>query len=149
MKKTVTWIVVADHQHARFFENDGPGHGIQAIEDLSLDTHLHRNSEILSDHAGRSVSTRNGQHHIVGASGDPHQQEGFAFMRRVADIASDRANDQAYDRLILIAPPRALGELRKTLSDSAKRKVIAELNEDLTKATIPEILKHLSAHLAT
>jgi protein required for attachment to host cells len=41
--------------------------------------------------------------------------------------------------IILIAPPRVLGELRKQLSAKARTKVKGEIDKDLTRHPIPEI----------
>ena len=146
MEKIVTWILVADHQHAEFFENDGPNRGIRKMDDLSFDTHLHANQDIVSDRPGRSVSANDGRRHGFQPTSDPHRQEGIAFIERFSDVVAKSIDD--YDRLIVIAPPRALGELRQTLSDSLRTKVVAELAKDMTKASPDDILAHLAPYLA-
>jgi protein required for attachment to host cells len=148
MRKIVTWIVVADHQHARFFQNDGPDRGIRPIADLSLDTRLARSHDLLSDREGRGVSSRDGRRYGIPLQSDPHRQEGLVFIGQVAEVVAKGLSDRAYDRLVLIAPPRALGELRKALAAPVRAKVIGELSEDLTKATSPEILAHLGDYIA-
>lgn len=148
MRKVVTWIVVADHQHARFFQNDGPDRGIRPVEGVSLDTHLARSHDLLSDREGRGVSSRAGRRYGVPLRSDPHRQEGLAFIGQVAEVVAKGSSDGAYERLVLVAPPRALGELRKALAAPVRAKVVGELAEDLTKATSPEILGHLGDYIA-
>ena len=46
--------------------------------------------------------------------------------------------------IILIAPPRVLGELRKQLSAKARTKVTGEIDKDLSRHPIPEIEKALA-----
>ena len=36
MKSAQTWIVIADGAKARIMLNDGPGHGVRAVEGMSF-----------------------------------------------------------------------------------------------------------------
>lgn len=55
-----------------------------------------------------------------------------------------RAHRQApISKLIIVAPPRVLGELRKVLTDELKRLIVAEIDKDLTKHPVSEIERHL------
>ena len=143
MKKVVTWVVVADHQHARFFENDGPTRGIKPIESLSLDTHLAASHDVMSDRPGRSQSAKNGVRHGFEPHIDPHRQEGMKFIQRIIEVVTNASGKGEFDRLILVMPPRALGEIRKALPDSVREKISGELAADLTKSTAPEIANRL------
>lgn len=149
MKKVSTCIVVADHQHARFFRNDGPNKGIQSIDGLSFDTHLSRTSELMTDGTGRGVSSHDGRRHGMQARSDAHQQQGRAFIGEVASTITKQMDGSDYERLILIAPPRALGELRELLPPRVQAQVVGELAHDLTKATPEQILGHLGDYVAT
>jgi len=145
VKKVVTWIVVADHQHARFFENDGPTRGIKPIESLSLDTHLAASHDVMSDRPGRSWSAKNGVRHGLEPHVDPHRQEGMKFIQRVIEVVTKASEKSEFDRLILVMPPRALGEFRKFLPVSVRERISGELAADLTKSTAPEIANRLGA----
>jgi protein required for attachment to host cells len=49
------------------------------------------------------------------------------------------------DKLVLVAPPKALGILRKHLAPATRAVVIGEVAKDLVKFPIPEIEKYLSS----
>jgi protein required for attachment to host cells len=66
-------------------------------------------------------------------------------MAKVLDAA---AANKAFDRLILIAPPATLGDLRTELGDAARKLVSAELAKDLTRHAEQELPQHLSEVLA-
>ena len=51
-------------------------------------------------------------------------------------------------RLILVAPPQALGDLRAALPADVSDLVSGELHKDLTHATIHDITEHLGDVLA-
>ncbi|MCF3628708.1 host attachment protein [Thalassospiraceae bacterium LMO-SO8] len=147
MKKTVTWIVVADHQQARAYAHDGPGRGIRAADGFVFDTHLDRSHDIMTDRPGRKPGT-GGSQRSVGARSDPHREAGRQFMQNVANAIADASHAKAFSRLIVVAPPRALGELRTALPDNVRAKVIAEINEDLTKASQADLADRLGDVLA-
>ena len=63
-------------------------------------------------------------------------------------MLDQRRTEKAYDRLILVAPPTALGDLRDALSDPVRSLVRAELHKDLTKTPVAELPEHLAAVLA-
>jgi len=47
------------------------------------------------------------------------------------------------EALTVVAPPRALADLRKAFHDDVKKKIVAEIDKDLTGHPIHEIEKHL------
>ena len=53
----------------------------------------------------------------------------------------------AYDRLIIVAPPVALGDLRTAISDHVRAKVVGEVSHDLTKTPNGEVIEHLKCVL--
>ena len=148
MKKTVTWIVVADHQRARVYENDGPGKGMQAVAGLAFETHLHANRDIMADRPGHGHESASTTRHAIEPRTDAHRLEGKRFVEGVVDALAAGAQRGSYDRLIVVAPPRALGEFRDALPGRVRDKVIGELAEDLTKTPEHELPDHLADYLA-
>lgn len=45
----------------------------------------------------------------------------------------------AFDEVVIVAPPVALGEMRKAVSGALTGKIVAWVDKDLTKHTIPEM----------
>ena len=139
VKKNVTWVVVADHQHGRIYANDGPGRGLQLVKGLSFDTHLHRSREIGSDKPSRSFESQGSLRHSIEPRTDLHREEGARFIASIAQALSAAAQRGEYDRLVVIAPPRALGEFRKLLPSAVRGKLVGEVNEDLTKVPVARL----------
>ncbi len=46
--------------------------------------------------------------------------------------------------LVIVAPPRALADIRGALHADVASRVIAEINKDLTRHPVSEIEKHLT-----
>ena len=55
------------------------------------------------------------------------------------------ASVESYARLILVAPPGFLGDLRAALGDAARRKLTGTLDKDLVRARLAEVVAHLDA----
>jgi protein required for attachment to host cells len=148
VKKTITWVVVADHQHGRAFQNDGPNRGLQPVDGFSFDTHLHFGRELTSDRPARVFSAAGGTPHAVEPKTDPHRQEGERFVAGLAAALAAASGRGEFDRLLLIAPPRALGEFRKHLPQKVRDKIVAEIDQDLTQVPVDKIVAHVEPHLA-
>lgn len=143
MKKTVTWIVVADHQRARVLMNGGPGRGLQPVAGMDLQTRVKAGRDIVTDRPGRSFESRGGARHAVQPRIDPHRQAAERFVMTVVKSLAAANRNGDYDRLVLIAPPRALGEFRRHLPASVRKKLIGEVSEDLTKAPTAALSRHV------
>ena len=61
------------------------------------------------------------------------RKEALSFVHEIADWLDDSVRDNAFDRLVLVAAPQTLGELRKILSKPVQTRIIAEVDKDLTK----------------
>jgi protein required for attachment to host cells len=144
MEKTVTWVVIADHQHGRVLANDGPGRGLRRVERLSFETKLATNHQLVTDRLPRSINSQGGARHSIEPRVDPHRQEAMRFVAQISAAVAAAAVRGEFDRLVIVAPPRALGELRKALPEQVREMVIGELDLDLTKASMKSIRDHVA-----
>jgi len=67
------------------------------------------------------------------------------FLRKLADRLDAAVNAGEAKSLILVAPPRALGELRQICSHNVRTALRAEIDKDLVKLPVHEIERHLAA----
>ena len=74
---------------------------------------------------------------------DFHLQAEEAFLRHFAETLDRHVQQEKIGALLLIAPPRALGFLRKVMSDAVRRAVAGELAHDYVKLSLPEIERRL------
>ena len=66
------------------------------------------------------------------------------FLQGLADRLDERLAAGAFDRVILVAPPHALGVLRGAISDKVKGAVAGEVAKDLTKTPDHDLASHLT-----
>lgn len=146
MKPTVTWILIADGAHARLFANRGPGKGIEQLEAINGD---HRpDSELVRDGLGRTFESAGEMRHAIEPKSDPHRELKRDFAKHLGKVLAQGLADKSYDRLVIVAPPTALGDLRASLSEPVKHAVYAELDKDLVKTPTAELPSHLGAVMA-
>ena len=147
MRGTITWIVVADGQRATVYHNTGPGKGLEIIRGLGGHQDVPRNNEIISDAQGRMQGYGGSGAAPMTARTDPHELEEQRFTESLAQDVNRAALQKQFDRLILAAPPRTLGILRKSLSAHATERVIAELDKDLTKSSRADLAAQVDGQI--
>lgn len=147
MKPIRTWVLVADGAHARFLENLGPGKGLQPALDHELQQDLPPNREIVTDKPGRGAGPNAGRHGYAPRV-DWHEFEKERFAHQVARLLDKACAENRFDRLVLVAPPKALGYLRSELDKRTRDSVTGELQKDLTHADDAELARHLGEVMA-
>lgn len=146
IKKTVTWFLVADGARGRVFANDGPGKGLHRAIDKDFELEDRRRThDIVSDREGRSAGPAGGSGHTMNAASDAHAYEETQFLRHIAAEIGALGQKNRYDRLVIVAAPRALGDLRTHLPRAARDKVSGELDKDLTRLSEADLAQHLEA----
>jgi protein required for attachment to host cells len=137
------WVLVGDGRRALFFVNHGDAQvlDLRVIEWRIDDNPATR--EQGTDAPGRAFSSTT---HARSAMGnvDWHELEEERFAKAMADRINRAAESGEMKEIVIVAPPKTLGEIRKDLSTKAQGKVMGELDKDLTKHPLPEIEKALT-----
>jgi protein required for attachment to host cells len=139
-----SFVLVADGRKSLFFRNQGDAEFPNLIverEDGQADP---KDREIKSDAPGRAFSSV-GDGRSAFEETDFHQQEEDRFAAETAAMLKARALANDYEALVVVAPPRTLGELRKHYHKEVERRLVAELPKDLVNLPVPEIEKTLQA----
>jgi len=143
-KKITTWVVLADGAHARIFENSGPGTGLVEINSWDSPSARKPTRDLGTDRPGRGHESATYGRHALAAREDWHEGEKANFVHDVAAYLNDRNHQGAFDELVIAAPPRALGELRKAIDSTTAGRLKVEINKDLTKIPQADLGEHLS-----
>ncbi len=97
----------------------------------------------VTDSAGRASAPVTGGGALPSA--DAHQIEEQRFAFETADELRRAALAGDFDRLIVMAPPRTLGYLRKNYHLEVQKRTVREVGKDMTGHPIGEIEKMLFA----
>jgi protein required for attachment to host cells len=134
MKAPRTWIVLADASRARILrhlpdhqESDGKH------DEIQLYSEHRRRGEIMADKAGRSFASEGTRRSAMEYRSDPVREEERAFAKRIARLLEERRLEDDFDRLVIFAAPRTLGDLRDAMEEGVRKLTIAEIDKDLTR----------------
>ena len=149
MKPTKTWIMIADGARARILENEGPGRGLKEVPNMTFAGDHSATHNIVDDRQGRSYKSNSPARSAVEPRSDPHRALKSSFAHHLADVLAEELAKKSYDRLVIVAAPVTLGDLRSAISDHVRAKVVGEIASDLTKTPNIEIGSHLKDVLIT
>ena len=131
-------VLVADGTKCLFLRN----HGDQNQIDLRTESHDRR-----QDRKDREIKTDapGGTRQAMGF-GRPamdeanfHQQEEDRWVKDAAEELKRRALRNDFDALAVIAPPKALGYLKKCLHKEVEKRIVVTINKEMTDRPIPHI----------
>ena len=148
MKPIKTWIVVADGTQMRVFFNDGPGHGMSELADKARSTEIRPSRDIDADRPGRTHDSAGQGRHAMEPSSDSSRHAKRLFSTEIADEIKKAYYDKAFDRLVLVAAPSMLGDLRAALAKEVQDVIYHELAKDLTHLDERDLADHLRDILA-
>ena len=148
MKSINTWILVADGARARVLLNTGRGDGVTELPDFTVECEHPPSGDIMADREGRSFDSHGEGRHAMERPSDPHRSAKKVFAGTLATMLAEQAARNSFDRLVIVAPPQMLGDLRAALSPNVRDKVHAELGKDLTHVPDHDLMPHLAEVLA-
>lgn len=131
------WVLVGDGSRARFFRGKSPNSELEEFNVLD--------NPITRQHEGDMVSDQPGSFRDDAAVGSKEtgmsqgetrvkENEMKKFANRVAEELDRASSQNEFSHLSLVAEPKFLGNLRKSLNKSTKEKVIEEVSKNLAEA---------------
>jgi len=78
---------------------------------------------------------------------DFHEQAEEKFLREVASRLEHDVGERHIESLVVVAPPRAIGVLRRAFSPRVKNIVRHEVEKDYVHMPIRDVERHLIQHL--
>jgi protein required for attachment to host cells len=154
-------VLVADGRKVLFFRN----HGDEGQIDLRTEAHEEREDrkdrDYHTDAPGTAAHSAGAAGSGVGATGgghisrpvmeetDFHQQEEDRWVKEAADELKKRALRNDFDALAIIAPPKALGTLRKELHKEVEKRLVCTVNKEMSGRPVPDIEAFLAGEMRT
>ena len=132
-------VLVTDGRKTLFLRN----HGDEQQIDLRTEAHDQRKDrkdrEIKTDAPGSIGQAAGYSGRVAYDEPDYHQQEEDRWVKDVADDLRARALRNDFEALAIIAPPKALGVLRKEFHKEVEKRIVVTLNKEMTDRPIPQI----------
>jgi protein required for attachment to host cells len=131
------WVVVADGARGIVLANEGTALAPELRKVRVYEQDVPRTGEMGRDQPPRTFASV-GTRRSAQASPDLHQRAEDRFVGQImGDLAADAANG-AFESVVIVAPPTALGEMRKAAGPIAER-VALWLDKDLTNHPVEDI----------
>lgn len=146
MQDHPVWVLVADAGRARILERQSLNAAWEERTEDERALKVPPSRSLGSDRPGRTYESVGGARHAVEPRQDLHDAAEAEFARQLAARLEDDARQDRYKRLLLIAPPRFLGQLTRALGEAAQHRLRGTLDKDLVHAQLPDIVEHLREH---
>jgi protein required for attachment to host cells len=138
------WVVVCDGAKALVLENVGDPKFLNLKTKEVYEQDDPKTSEQGTDAPGRAINSVDARRSAMEQT-DWHDQAERRFLQSLAGHLDAAVNAGKVKSLIVVAPPRALGVLRRAYSHNLRAALRAEIDKDLVKLPVHEIEKHLAA----
>ena len=135
-------VLVVDGRKMLFFRNQGDENQI----DLRTEAHeerddAHHDRDLKTDGPGTAAAGGSGAdtHRPAMEETDYKQQDEDNWVKEAADELRKRVLRHDFEHLCIVAPPKALGVLRKALHKEVEKRVVCTINKEMSGRPIPDI----------
>jgi protein required for attachment to host cells len=140
---TDTLVLVADGKRMLFLRNRGDA--IQPdlrVEEVEKQDNPYQRDQA-RDEPGRAFAGF-GAHRAAYNETDFHKMAEDNWAKDAAERLNKRALAKDFEQLVIAAPPKWLGELRKHLRPEVTNRVLGYVNKDLTHEPTDQLARHLA-----
>jgi protein required for attachment to host cells len=131
-------VLVADGRKMLFFRN----HGDESQIDLRMEAHdarKDRKDRAIKTDAPGTTKQSAGYGRSTYEEPDFQQQEEDRWIKDAADELKARVLRNDFDAVAIVAPPKALGVLKKCLHKEVERRIVCTVNKEMSGRPIPDI----------
>jgi protein required for attachment to host cells len=137
-------LLVGDGQKALFLRNKGNARRVDLVVERILARDNPPTREQGTDRPGRSSASLGATRSAM-AEADWHYLAKERFADELADALYHHAHANLFDKVVIIAPPKILGNLRKAFHPEVAERVAAEIPKELTSHPVAEIERLVTA----
>jgi protein required for attachment to host cells len=136
-------VLVGDGRRALFLRNRGTPREVELIVERELQQDNPPTREQGTDRPGRKPGSDGVSRSAIEET-DWHHQAEQRFATVIADTLYEMEHAHQFDELVVVAPPKMLGDLRAAFHPEVAHCVVAEVPKDLTSHPVPELSRLLS-----
>ena len=132
-------VFVGDGRKALFLRNAGDAKFPNLVTERIFAEENPATHDQGSDRPGRNFASAHSTQRSAMEPTDWHEIEEHRFVQRVSAALEALVRRLDMPALVIVAPPRALADLRQALHADVKARLIGEIDKDLTKHPVWEI----------
>ena len=141
MKPVRIYVLIADGGRARLLLQEGRGKEPRELSEFAMSADDLPERHVERERPGRVHDSVGPGRHAVEPRTTHERQDEMDFARHVVERVDGL--QQEFDRLIIVAAPKTLGDIRNILPSSLSKKVTSTLAKDLTKIPTKDLVTHL------
>jgi protein required for attachment to host cells len=138
-------VLDADGRKMLFFRNHGDENQID-LRTESHDARQDRKDRYFKTDAPGTEKQSFGYGRSTYEETDFHQLEEDRWIKDAADELKARVLRGDFEALAIVAPPKALGVLKKCLHKEVERRIVCTVNKEMSGRPIPDIEALLNGH---
>lgn len=137
-----TWILIADARQAQIWtqQQNGP---LRIIGTMSPGSNHRFSRDIASDKPGRSFSSLDARRSSIEPRHDLKQMEEEQFGIELVNMLQRSLDEKAFDTLLVVAPHRMLGTIRRHSSSNLRSRISADAAKELLKLPLGKIREEI------
>lgn len=135
------WVVVADWGRARVVDLGTATRPATTVDGMVFEGVSRHPRDVMADQAGRTFDRMGPGRHAMEPGSDPTADKERIFLATIIDALAHKADENAFDSLILVAPPRVLHRFRDLAPTRLRARIEREIGKDLNQLPT-EDLKH-------
>lgn len=136
-------VLVGDGRKALFLRNLGSEKHPRLVVERLMEHADPPTREWGTDRPGRTAVGIGGSRSALEET-DWHRVEEERFVHSITALLSKAAHAENGLQIVIILPPKALGEFRAGMDATLERHVVAQIHGDLTAHTLEDITKHFT-----
>jgi len=141
-----TWVLICDGGKAILAENAGDAEAPNLRVHETFEQRDPPTRDQGTDKPGRKYAGV-GEARSATEPTDFHQQAEEDFLKRIATMLDRNIGEKHIGNLVVVAPPRAIGVLRRSFSPAVKSVLHREVEKDYVHMPMPQIERRLADQL--
>ncbi len=137
-----TWVLVAEKSRARLFDWQSR----DVLNEIKTFSHpesrLHE-QDLVTDKRGRAFDSAGEGRHAHQEQNRARQHESETFAKELIALLDRSRSRQEYERVVIVAAPEFLGQLRDEMPPELEKAVLQEVSKNLVQESTDSIRKYL------
>ncbi len=142
---TGTWVLIADGEKALILENHGDAESPHLKVRRKEEQENPPTREQAANRPGRMSDSQGNRSAFQDT--DWHELQKERFAKELAGMLYGWAHKGLFDKLVIVAAPAVLGDLRPELHQEVTNKVVGEIPKTLTNHALDDIEKRVTEDL--
>ena len=140
--------LVADARSIRVFEASQAAAAPAEVAVLRNPDAGRHERDLVSDRPGRVINRAAGRHQAYEPKSSPMQHAMQVWLKEIGPSLRELIDSRHGDGVVLVAAPRMLANLRKSLPPTVRKRVKGEIGLDLARASVASLKKRLAPAMA-